>query len=527
MTDQPQTGPDLQADGADSDEISDDRPLLGHVDGEPVLLVRDDGALHAMSATCSHYGGPLAEGVFDGRLVRCPWHHACFDPATGAAVRAPALEALDIYDVTERDGRVFVGAKRQMPELPPAAHEPDPLGESPSSIVIIGGGAAGEAAAEALRRDGYEAPVTLLSADDHPPYDRPNLSKQYLSGEAGEDWLPLREESFFEEHEIDLRLGQEAQSIDAEANLVTLEDGSELEYGALLLATGAEPIRPPIEGSDQDHVHVLRDRADCERLIAAAEGAERAVLVGASFIGTEVAAALRTRGLAVEVVEQESLPLAAVLGEEFGEFVRHLHEENDVRFHLERSVQSIGDTGVVLDSGEEVSGDLVVVGVGVRPRTELAESAGLEVDDGVLVNQYLETTAPGVWAAGDITRWPDRHSRRPVRIEHWAVAQRQGQVAARNMIGHREAFTDVPFFWSEQFGVTIRYVGHAEDWDELELEGSLESRDATARFRENGRTVAVASVNRDLDSLRTELEFERSVGSNGLIENPRRPAEVT
>lgn len=527
MTNEPHAGPDLRANGADPDQIEENEPFLGHVEGEPVLLVRSDGELHAMSATCSHYGGPLAEGVFDGKLVRCPWHHACFDPVTGAAARAPALQALDTYEVTERDGRVYVGARRHTAELPSAAHEPDPLGEPPDSVVIIGGGAAGEAAAEALRRDGYEGPVTLLSADDHAPYDRPNLSKQYLSGEADEDWLPLREDSFFAEHEIDLRLGQQVQSVDPEANRVTLEDGSELPYGALLLATGAEPVRPPIEGIDQDHVHFLRDRADCERLIAAADGAQRAVLVGASFIGTEVAAALRARELAVEVVEQDPLPLGSILGDEFGEFVRALHEENQVRFHLKRTVQAITDEGVELDNGEKVEGDLIVIGAGVRPRTDLAESAGLEVEDGVLVNQYLETTAPGIWAAGDIARWPDRHSRRPVRIEHWVVAQRQGQVAAKNMIGHREAFTEIPFFWSEQYGVTIRYVGHAEEWDELEVEGSLEERDAVARFKENGRTVAVASVNRELDSLRAELEFEHSVNDTGLIETPRRPAEVT
>jgi NADPH-dependent 2,4-dienoyl-CoA reductase/sulfur reductase-like enzyme len=381
--------------------------------------------------------------------------------------------------------------------------------DGPSSVVILGAGAAGHAAAETLRLEGYGGPVTLIGADASEPYDRPNLSKDYLAGQAPEEWIPLRDRESYADRKIELRTGVRATRIDATKRLVFLSDGHSLSYGALLLAMGAEPVRLDVPGASLPHVHYLRTLADSRAIIERAKGAKRVVVVGASFIGLEVAASLRARGLDVRVVGREAKPLGRVLGPELGDFVRALHEESGVTFHLGRVVTAIDAArGVSLDTAEVLPADLVVVGIGVRPVHEIAEAAGLTIDRGVRVNGFLETSAPVVWAAGDLARWPDPRSGEDVRVEHWVVAQRLGQTAARNILGKGERFDAVPFFWTRQFGVTISYVGHAPSWDRTELDGSLAARDCAVRFRKGGRTVAVATVGRDRESLRAELEME-------------------
>jgi 3-phenylpropionate/trans-cinnamate dioxygenase ferredoxin reductase subunit len=389
-----------------------------------------------------------------------------------------------------------------MPDAPHAARAATP----PSSVVIVGGGAAGSAAAEMLRREGYGGPITMISADDAPPYDRPNVSKDYLAGSAPEEWIPLRPPEFYGEHGIELLTGRRVTALDAAARRVTLDDGATRGYGALLLATGADPVRLPAHMHTGVPVHYLRTLADSRAIIAAATGgAKRAVVLGASFIGLEVAASLRERGLEVHVVAPESRPLERVLGPELGDYVRTLHEAHGVVFHLGRTAGGIDDAGVTLGSGERLAADFVVAGIGVRPGLALAEGAGLRMDRGVSVNEYLETSAPGVYAAGDVARWPDPHTGERIRVEHWVVAQRQGQTAARNMLGARERFDAVPFFWSRHYDVAINYVGHAERWDEVELDG--EPGSFVARYLEHGRPVAALAVNRpaEVGKLRTEL----------------------
>jgi len=502
----PSAGPDLTQGVALADFR--DGKLTGHVGDDEVLLVRGGTQVFAVAAHCTHYHGPLADGLVVGDSVRCPWHHACFDLRSGEAVRAPALSPLVCWRVEQRGDRVFVHEKLAQPE--PRRKAPS---GAPDRIVIVGGGAAGFAAAEMLRRREFGGSIVMLSSDSAPPVDRPNLSKDYLAGSAPEDWIPLRPDSFYREAGIELRLDVEVTGIDARARHVVTADGGKLSYDRLLLATGAEPVRLPIPGADQPHVHTLRSLADSRAIIATAKNARRALVIGASFIGLEAAASLRTRGLEVHVVAPDKRPMERVFGPQMGDFVRALHEEHGVVFHLEDTVVAIDGQRATLKSGGALDADLVVVGVGVRPRLGLAEQAGLALDRGVLVNAFLETSVAGIYAAGDIARWPDPHSGQNIRVEHWVVAERQGQAAALNMMGARERFDAVPFFWSQHYDVPINYVGHAEQWDEIAIEGDIKAKDCLLRYRRNGRVLAVASIFRDLASLQAEVAMERETAA--------------
>jgi NADPH-dependent 2,4-dienoyl-CoA reductase/sulfur reductase-like enzyme/nitrite reductase/ring-hydroxylating ferredoxin subunit len=492
-------GPDLVA-GIAVGELVEGRPLLGHARGEAVVLVRRGDAVFALGATCSHYGGPLAEGLVVGETLRCPWHHACFSLKTGEALGAPALNDIPCFEVVRSGARVSVGVRR-------AAHTWTLTGRGPASVVVVGSGAAGAAAVETLRREGYRAPVTLVGGEA--PVDRPNLSKDYLAGTAPEEWIPLRPSEFYRDLDVALHLDDPATALDPGTQTVTLKSGRRLVYGALLLAPGAEPVRLPIPGAALPHVRTLRTLDDSRALIALASRAKQAVVIGASFIGLEAAAALRHRGLEVHVVGKEQLPLERVLGPEVGRFVQGLHLEHGIRFHLGTGPRSITATEVELENGEHLAADLVVMGVGVRPRTQLAEAAGLRVENGIVVDAQLRASASGIWAAGDVARYPDPRSAELVRVEHWAAAERQGQAAARAMLGRGGAFLDVPFFWSAHYDVVVCAVGHATRWDAIEVHGSLEARDATVAYRLGGQVLQIVTVGRDGVSLAAEAALER------------------
>ena len=498
----PPSGPDLTR-GVALAEFADGR-LVGHVGDQEVLLVNRGTETFAIAAHCSHYHGPLNEGLVVGDSIRCPWHHACFDLRSGEAVRAPAISPLDCWRVEQRNGRVFVHEKLEQPKRRAKA-----LADSPDKIVIVGGGAAGFAAAEMLRRREFRGNITMLSSDAAAPVDRPNLSKDYLAGSAPEDWMPLRPDSFYGEAGIELRLNTEVTGIDTKARHVVTTAGGKVPYDQLLLAIGAEPVRLPIPGAGQPHIHTLRSLADCRDIIHVAKAARRALVIGASFIGLEVAAALRARKIEVHVVAPERRPMERVLGPEMGDFVRTLHEEHGVVFHLEDTVVAIEGRRATLKSGAVLEADLVVVGAGVRPRLALAEQAGLSIDRGIAVNAFLETSVAGIYAAGDIARWPDPHSGENIRVEHWVVAERQGQTVALNMLGQHKEFDAVPFFWSQHYDVPINYVGHAEQWDEITIDGDIKAKDCLLKYKRKGQVLAVASIFRDLASLQAELEIER------------------
>jgi NADPH-dependent 2,4-dienoyl-CoA reductase/sulfur reductase-like enzyme/nitrite reductase/ring-hydroxylating ferredoxin subunit len=494
-------GPDFEK-GCKIDELGDGKMLLGHAFGEQVLVAKRGEELFAIGATCTHYGGPLAEGLMVDCTVRCPWHHARFDLRTGETIAAPALNDVACYKIEKRGERFFVTAKSDAKP----AHKPK---SSPASVVIIGAGAAGNAAAELLRRKGYDGQVTMITADEFLPYDRPNLSKDYLAGTAPEEWIPLRSADFYREQKIDTLMNISVTAINPKTKQVTLSDGRSLAYGALLLATGAKPVRLQIPGDNLPHVCYLRTLADSRHIIEKAKNAKRAVVIGASFIGLEVAASLRERKLEVAVAGKGSLPLEKVLGRELGKLIREIHEEHGVKFHLGRTPAVIKEQHVQLDDGTILDCDLVVVGIGVRPNISLAEKAGIATDNGVLVNEYLETNVPGIFAAGDIARWPDPRAGR-IRVEHWVVAERQGQTAARNILGAKEPFVAPPFFWSNHFDVAIRYVGHGSRDDRATVSGDLKAKDASVIFRAGDKVTAVACVGRDLENLKAEVALERS-----------------
>ena len=491
------TGPDLTQ-GVPVDTIPTGRPLLGHAFGQAVILVRDQGELFALGATCTHYSGNLGDGVCGEGLVRCPLHHGCFDLRTGIA-RGPALDPVPTYAL-KRDGeRVTVTAER--PRARPAPRT------GPASVVVVGVGPAGTAAAEAFRQTGWGGALTLIGAEPTDPVDRPNLSKDYLAGTAPEEWLPLRGQDFLS------GLGEvvpddRVVTLDATTRTVTLASGRRIGAEAILLATGCEPLRLPIPGADLPHVFTLRSRPDAKAIVARLGDTRKAVVIGASFIGLEVAASLRTRGIAVTVVAPETLPLARIVGDEVGRFVLGLHQEKGVQFRLGRKPGRITADRVELDDGSTIDADLVVMGVGVRPRVQLAQDAGLKVDRGIVVDRSFRTSAAGIYACGDAARYPDPRSGELIRIEHWAAAQRQGRAAALQILSIPGEFRDAPFFWSQHYDVTLKYVGHVEKWDTVQLTGSLEKGDAQVLYRVAGRVMALVTVGRDRLSLEADAAMQ-------------------
>ena len=503
QTDNAPPGPDLAL-GVPLASVPTSGVLAGHVDGAAVLLARLDDGIFAVGGACSHYGAPLADGLVVDGEVRCPWHHACFSLRTGAALKAPAFAALTTWRVEIADDHVFVRTQVDTPATKPA---PVNARVDPQRIVIVGGGGAAFAAADRLRALGFSGSLTMLSADDAAPCDRPNLSKDYLAGRAPEDWIALQPAGFYSDRQIDLRLACEVTAIETGPRSVVTRSGERFAYDALLIATGAEPVRLDMPGFGLPNVFTLRSLADARAVIAAIAGARSAVLIGAGFIGLEVADALRTRGVDVHVVARDQVPMGKVLGPELGTAIQLLHEEHGVVFHLGRAPAGFDGHIVTLDDGSTIAADLVIVGVGVKPRTELAAAAGLEVSNGIVVNEYLQAALAGVYAAGDVARFqrgPDL-----LRIEHWVHAERQGQCVAENILGHARTFDDVPFFWSHHYDLDIRYVGHADSWDEIRFEGSFAARDCIARYFSEGRLLAAASIGRDLENLCIEAELRQ------------------
>lgn len=496
--------PDFAA-GVPAHSLSD-QPLAGHVDGKAVILVRAGGRICAVAGECTHLGAPLETGLVVGTEIRCPWHHARFSLETGEAVGAPAIEPLSCYSVEERDGTIRVTDRMYLkPSRVAAAHG--------SAILIIGGGAAGYACADMLARGGQGDRVTILGADADAPYDRTFCSKHYLTGEKSRADCMMPTAGLGLGHPPKVRTGVEVSSIDVSGREVVTVEGERIGYSTLVLATGAEPVMPDFGGSDHEAVYQLRTLADADALIDAAGSAKTVAILGASFIGLEVAASLIARELDVTVVGAEDVPLASVLGEEAGRFVQSLHEEKGVRFRLGRKVVGYDGTSVTLDDGNMVQADILVVGAGVRPRIALAKEAGMALapdENGIAVDGRFATSADGVFAIGDVASYPDPRLDHPIRVEHWVHAQRQGQHLARVLLGETEAaFNDVPFFWSTHHDIGIHYVGHVATPNVSGIEGSIEDGEFAIFLREGSEVRALVTLERDLQSLEVEAAWEQ------------------
>lgn len=496
------------SDGVDVSSLSNGDIISGKVGSRDAILVRSKDKFYILDAFCSHYHAPLKDGLVIDNEILCPWHHARFNLQTGMAICAPAFDPIKGWRAEIIGDKVVARERLQQVEKALIASD-----QAPKNVVIIGAGAAGFAAAFTLRDEGYEGEILMIFNDSSPPYDRPNLSKDYLSGNAPLDWLPLRPEEWYHEHKINLKSNTFVEKIDTEAKKLTLQDGSIISFDKLLIATGADPVKLIIPGTGIEHIHYLRTIKDCDSIISSANNVKCAVVIGASFIGLEVAAALRKRGLEVRVVAPETIPMAKILGPEIGLFVKKLHEDNGVIFHLEDVATEMADNKLILKSGRVLQAELLVIGVGVKPNLKLAEDAGLSIDKGVLVNSFLQTSVPDIYAAGDIARWPDKITGQDIRVEHWVVAERQGQVAARNMLGKKQNFDVAPFFWSQHYDQTISYVGHAPAWNRHEISGDPMSGSCTVTYYYDAKKLAVATLGRDIQNLCAEVSFEQEIKS--------------
>ena len=509
MSDSAGDMPDFSA-GIGSDMLAEGAAVAGTFDGEAVILIRNKGKVCALAGKCTHLDAPLEQGLLADGAITCPWHHARFSVDTGEAVDAPAFEPLARYDVEEGDGQLRVTGKVEGTTPFPSKTR------SPGHVVIIGGGGAGHACAEMLDRAGHGATVTVVTDELDPPYDRTFCSKQYLSGGTGRGDAILARDGFYNlAGRPVLRLARAVIRIDVEAQEVVLTDEERLPYDALVIATGAEPKWSDAPGVDRGNVHLLRTLRDADALVAEIRDSKNAAVIGASFIGLEAAASLRQRGLAVDVIAPEAIPLEPLLGADVGRRIQQVHEEKGVRFHLGRKVTAYDGAELKLDDGSFLAPDFIVLGLGVTPRTALAKDAGLSCASdneggGIIVDKRLQTSAEHIYAIGDVARYPDARLGRPIRVEHWVHAQRQGQHVARLLLGLTDRFTATPFFWSAHFDTGLRYLGHASKDAGARFEGSLEKPSFVVHYGSNGEQQAVATCNRDDDALQVNLEWDRA-----------------
>lgn len=466
-----------------------------------ILLTHTEAGFSAIAPHCSHYGAPLSKGVLHNNRIVCPWHNACFSADTGTQLNPPGRDNLATFPVTVEEDAVYVELPNTISEHVAPSLAKHNSEKDARTFVIIGGGAAGDAAAQMLRQTGYEGRVVVLTADSELPYDRTKLSKGYLQADEVNAPPKLRSADFYRNYGIEIKTDSKVTKLAVESQKVTFGQDETLGYDALLIATGGKAAQIPIAGDDLDNVFTLHKAEDAKHILKATQDAKKAVIVGSGFIGMEVAASLIQQGLDVTVVSPNMVPFEKVLGEKVGQVFQQVHEAKGVTFKLgEKATAFKGrDTveSVELESGETIPADMVIVGIGVTPATDFIEGLLLDEDDGsVLVNQYLQA-APGVYAAGDIVQFPHFITGQPTRIEHWQLAMQQGRIAACNMAGQQVTFKAVPFFWTGQFDLKLRYVGHSENYEEVIIQGSLDDRSFLAFYIEENQVMAVAGVGQD------------------------------
>ncbi len=489
------------------DDLQDGGMKTVKVAQNEILVTRVDDEFHAFAAHCTHYGAPLGDGVLSGVRIVCPWHHACFHAKSGDLLEPPALNALPSFEVKVEGNDVIV----RFPEKPEAARIPDMTKLQPEKdkriYIILGAGAAGNAAAQVLRETGFMGRILLISREKRLPYDRPNLSKDYLQGDADPAWMPLRSEEFYKSHDIELLLGRLVKRVNIPTRTVTFSDEDTLIYDKLLIATGGIPRTLAVAGADLKNVFTLRSFDDSDAIINVLEGAGEAVIVGSSFIGMEATSSLRHRGLKVTVVSRDQFPFERVFGPDIGKLFKDGHEKNGVTFKLKTEVKKFEGKdsveAVVLSNGERLKADLVIAGIGVKPATDFIQGLEKSSDGGILVDKNLKA-AEDVYVAGDIASFPFWLTGKNIRIEHWRTSEQLGRIAGRNMAGKETTYSSMPFFWTNQAGLYFRYVGHATTWDEIIVQGEIPAKDFLAYFIQEDSVVAVAGMGRDKEMAAVE-----------------------
>ena len=472
-------------------DIPEHRGLEVEVAGTKIVLLRVGDQLRAYQGECPHAGAPLAEGALcNGRLI-CPWHKAAYRMEDGALCEPPALDSLKRYPLQMRDDQVWVDDQPL-----PAANTPP--ADDERTFVIVGAGAAGTAAAAALREKGFGGRIQLVDREEEAGYDRTVLSKFVLSAEMSpQEVPPLRDEHFYQEQRIE-RLTGEVARLDADNQTLELTNGQTLAYDAALLATGGTPNPLKLPGADLPQVFVLRSRNQAQEIMQSAKPGQKAVIIGDSFIALECAGALREYGLDVTILARHTVPFARQFGETVGKAIRARHEAHGVRFHTDGEAAGIEGSekveAVRLDNGQRLPADLVLAGIGVTPATEAFSDLPRAEDQSLLVDGGMRLTE-GLWAAGDIATFP--LNGQPHRIEHWRLAQQQARIAAANMLGGAEHYLDVPYFWTWHFGKNYDYLGHAETWDEVEFKGDPYHPPFIGLFGKNGVVAAAVACDEE------------------------------
>ena len=477
------------------------------VENSQILLSKIDDKFYATGAFCSHNGAPLEKGVLSGEKIVCPWHNACYNAIAGQQLQPPGLDSLNSFDTRVEGEQVLVTLPDKICQhrtLEMAKYIPK---IDNRTFVVLGAGIAGMNAVEVMRQQGFTGKIIMISAEAKLPYDRTKLSKKYLQGEIESDDLSLRSCEFYDEHNIELRFGKAVIKVDALKKSLTFTDDSELKYDSLLLATGGKARKLNAKGADLSKIFTIRQPEDTELILDAVKDAKKAVVVGSSFIGMEAAASLTQQGLEVTVVSPDQVPFQKILGDKLGKRFQKLHEQHGVTFKLDTKATEFGGNErveyAVLENGEQIATDLVIIGIGVEPNTSYIEGIKLkEKDNSVPVNEYLQTEIQDIYAAGDIANFPYAPMRESTRIEHWRLAAQHGRIAAANMTGKNKpqsASEIVPFFWSGQYDLKLRYVGHAEKWDKVHIDGDIDKPEFLAFYLQGDRVMAVAGINRDKD----------------------------
>ncbi len=465
-----------------------------------VLLCRINDEFFAVGATCTHYGASLEEGILKDDTIICPLHHACFNAKNGDLLEPPAMDALPNYKLQLEGDLIKIKVSKEIP----FSRNPDmtkkDIKKDERTFVILGAGASAFFAAQSMRENDFKGNIVMVTRENKTPYDRPNLSKDYLSGNAQPEWMPLRPDDFYEENGIQILKGININGVNFKGKIVSFDNGENLKYDKLLIATGGVPRKLNIPGAGLNNIFYLRTFNDADNIIEAAKNAKSAVVIGAGFIAMETAHSLTERNIKVTVVAQGEVPFERNFGKEIGNLFKKEHEKEGTIFKLKSAVKEFKGNGnvksVLLESGEEIETDFVVIGIGVKPATGFLSGIDL-LDDGSLKTDSTLKVTEDVYAAGDIATFPEPHTGNLIRVEHWRLAMQLGRIAGANMAGKKVVYDDVPYFWTEQAGISLRYVGFVKKWDEIIIDGNIHKKDFIAYYIKDNFICAAAGVNRD------------------------------